>query len=477
MCRIRAKLGIANFTSGKIPMNMRSGPLALVVFGLACVTAPAFAQIQPVTLAWDATPESSVAGYIVYVGNASGSYQEQYDVSNQLSFVYTQAIIGRPYYFAVAAYAPGPNIGPRSGEVFFLAGAVSSPQDGTSISAQAASARTSTRQVLCAGTGDPDCYVVDRLASLAGNARSLTPAGDGRLFFIEDGRRVRVIDRGALMPEPALSAETAAAQLAGLVVDPEFARNRFVYVGEVDARSDGSRQLNIVRYREVANVLGEGAVIVAGLPMPPVGDAPFTIDSARRLYVAVPATLNSDRNASPYGGMVLRFESDGTVSRDSHAGSPVLARGYARPTSLVWSSAGNELWLAGSGAEWTGVLARIPLDSKSAEESAEWPRVPETITVAASSPIVALFSVSELTRDASAVKSGSGTLLLVDEVRAVFRINVQPEGGIAAEPVLANALGGEPTSAALDGGDIYIALTIANPRFSPSSQIVRLRRD
>jgi hypothetical protein len=249
----------------------------------------------------------------------------------------------------------------------------------------------------------------------------------------------------------------------------------------VDTRSDGSRELNIVRYREVQNVLAEGAVIVAGLPVPPVGDAPFTIDSARRLYVAAPATLTSYRNASPYGGMVLRFESDGTVSRDSHAGSPVLARGYARPTSLVWSSAGNELWLAGSGAEWTGVLARIPLASdsteESAEESAEWPRVPKTIAVAASSPIVALFSVSELTRDASAVKSGSGTLLLVDEVRGVFRINVQPEGGIAAEPVLANALVGEPTSAALDGGDIYIALTIANSHFSPSSQIVRLRRD
>ncbi len=371
---------------------------------------------------------------------------------------------------------PGPNTGPRSEEVFFLAGAVPPAQVDPFIPAQTASA--STRRVLCEGTGHAECYVVDHLASLRGNASALTPTGDGRVLFIEDGRRVRVISGGTLAHEPALTVETTATRLAGLVLDPTFVLNQFVYVGEVETRFDGSRELNIVRYREVRNVLAEGAVIVAGLPLPSVGDAPFTIDSARRLYVAVPAALNSYRNASPYGGMVLRFESDGSVSRDSRAGSPVLARGYTRPTSLVWSSAGNDLWLAGSGAEWTGGLARIPLDSKSAEESAEWPRVPKTIAVAARSPIVALFSASELTRGAPAVNSGSGTLLLVDEVGGVFRIDVQSEGGITAEPVLANALGGEPTSAALDGGDIYyIALTIANPRFSPSSQIVRLRRD
>lgn len=451
-----------------------AGPLALVVFGLVCVSAPVFAQTRPVTLAWDANPESFVTGYIVYVGNASGSYDEQYAVGNQTSFVYSNALIGLPYFFAVAASAPGPNIGPRSEEVFFLAGAVPLVHVDPSIPAPTASA--STRRVLCAGTGHAECYVVDHLASLRGNASALTPTGDGRLLFIEDGRRVRVISGGTLEHEPALTVDTTT-RLAGLVLDPAFVRNQFVYVGEVETRADGSRELNIVRYREVRNVLAEGAAIVAGLPLPPVGDAPFTIDSARRLYVAAPATLSSDRNASPYGGMVLRFESDGTVSRDSHAGSPVLARGYAQPTSLVWSGAGNELWLAGSGAEWTGALARIPLDSKSVEESAEWPRAPTTIAVAAGSPIVALFSASDLTRDASAVKSGSGTLLLVDEVRGVFRITVQPEGGIAAEPMLANALGGEPTSAALDARDIYIALTIAHASFSPSSQIVRLRRD
>lgn len=461
----------------------RPGPLALVLFSLVCASAPAFTQTGPVTLAWDASPEPSVAGYIVYVGNESGSYREQYDVGNQTSFVYSKVIIGRPYYFAVAAYARGSDVGPRSEEVFFLAGAV--PQSQVDPSIPASMAPANTRRVLCAGTGDAECYVADHLASLRGSASALTPTGDGRLLFIEDGRRVRVISGDILAHEPALAVDPTATGLAGLVLDPAFVRNRFVYVGEVETRADGSRELNIVRYREVQNVLAEGAVVVAGLPLPPVGDAPFTMDSARRLYVAAPATLNSDRNASPYGGMVLRFESDGTVSPDSHAGSPVLARGYAQPTSLVWSSVGNELWLAGSGAEWTGVLARIPLGSSSveksaeasAEASAEWPRVPTTVAVAARSPIVALFSASDVTRDASAVKIGSGTLLLIDDARQVFRINVPPEGGIVAEPMLANALGGEPTSAALDAGDIYVALTIANSSFSPSSEIVRLRRD
>ena len=363
----------------------RPGLLALV--GFVCVSAPAFAQTDTMTLAWDANPESFVTGYIVYVGNASGSYDEQYAVGNQTLFVYSKAIVGRPYYFAVAASAPGPTIGPRSEEVFFLAGAAPLGHADPPVPAPIPSARA--RRVLCADTGHAECDVVDRLASLRGKASALTPTGDGRLLFIEDGRRVRVISGDTLAQESALTVDTTATRLAGLALDPAFARNHFVYVGEVETRADASRELNIVRYRELQNVLAEGAAIVAGLPLPPVGDAPFTIDSARRLYVAAPATLNSSGNATPYGGMVLRFESDGTVSRDSHGGSPVLARGSAQPSSLVWSSAGNELWLAGSGAEWTGVLGRIRLGGESAEastaESAEWPRVPNTIAVSARS--------------------------------------------------------------------------------------------
>src|SRR5688572_24286130 len=46
-------------------MNLRLCTLAVV--SLLCVVAPAFGDVRPATLAWDAMPEGTVAGYIVYV--------------------------------------------------------------------------------------------------------------------------------------------------------------------------------------------------------------------------------------------------------------------------------------------------------------------------------------------------------------------------------------------------------------------------
>jgi hypothetical protein len=53
----------------------------------------------------------------VYVGTQSGSYSNTYDVGNTTSFAYPNASAGQAYYFAVAAYFPGPVIGTKSTEV------------------------------------------------------------------------------------------------------------------------------------------------------------------------------------------------------------------------------------------------------------------------------------------------------------------------------------------------------------------------
>lgn len=75
------------------------------------------AAADTLTLMWDRSPDSNVAGYLVYVGTQSGVYGTAYDVGNTLSFAYPNAAPGQAYYFAVAAYFPGPVIGTRSTEV------------------------------------------------------------------------------------------------------------------------------------------------------------------------------------------------------------------------------------------------------------------------------------------------------------------------------------------------------------------------
>jgi hypothetical protein len=75
------------------------------------------AAAATLTVMWDPSADSNVSGYLVYVGTQSGTYSNTYDVGNATSFAYPSATAGQSYYFAVAAYYPGPVIGTRSPEV------------------------------------------------------------------------------------------------------------------------------------------------------------------------------------------------------------------------------------------------------------------------------------------------------------------------------------------------------------------------
>lgn len=463
----------------------RRSPLTLAAFLISCISAPLYAQTQPVALAWDANPDPSVAGYIVYVGNAPGSYAEQYDVGSQTSFVYTKVSAGRPYYFAVAAYTSDDDVGAASGEIFFLSGPSTGSQlsgadraaqlddaaDSSSPSAApSAMSPSAGSHAWCGATGDASgCYEVSRLLKFPGNATSLTPTGDGRLLFIADGTQVRVIAGDTLMPDPALTAD-GSTRLGSLVLDPLFDRNRYIYVTEILTRPDGLRELSVVRYREVASTFAEGAAVVTGIPLPQRGDAPFTIDATRRLYIAVPDSSDGFSTGSPYGGMVLRFESDGSVPRNSRGGSPVLARGYAEPASLAWSAVRNELWLAGAGSDWDGSLARLPLG----EDSAAWPRQPASAGLDGATSIVSLFSTPRTRATSASGNMGDGLILVADDGGMLY-IDAQSRRARPAVSLSVSELGGEPISAALDGVDIYIVLTPATDR-SDASEIARLRR-
>jgi len=174
----RDSLGRGSVNVNRKSQSLRPGLLALLALCLGALDAPAYAQAPPVTLAWDGNPEPSVAGYIVYVGNASGSYGEQYDVGDQTSFAYTRVSAGRPYYFAVAAYTPGREVGERSEEIFFLSGAATglAPSVPVRVASQLTASSPDNRRARCASASDTGCYSVERLVSLAGDASALTPA-------------------------------------------------------------------------------------------------------------------------------------------------------------------------------------------------------------------------------------------------------------------------------------------------------------
>ena len=91
--------------------------LALVPLCVLALTVVRPAEADPISVMWDPSPDADVEGYVVAVGTQSGVYTANYDVGNTTSFVFPDAVAGQPYYFSVAAYVPGPLLGPLSTEV------------------------------------------------------------------------------------------------------------------------------------------------------------------------------------------------------------------------------------------------------------------------------------------------------------------------------------------------------------------------
>ena len=94
---------------------LRARLIACVV-GLLTVAVGRPAAAETLNLMWDPSPNAGVVGYVVYV-RISGATSTSYDVGNTTAFSWNGAVEGQQYYFSIAAYTPGPVLGPRSAEI------------------------------------------------------------------------------------------------------------------------------------------------------------------------------------------------------------------------------------------------------------------------------------------------------------------------------------------------------------------------
>jgi Fibronectin type III domain/FG-GAP-like repeat len=93
------------------------GWILILVLGL-------LAQAQPasgVTLFWDPSSGSNIAGYRLHFGTASGRYIQIVDVGNVTSFTVNGLLHGTTYYFVVTAYDATGLESPASNQVAFTA--------------------------------------------------------------------------------------------------------------------------------------------------------------------------------------------------------------------------------------------------------------------------------------------------------------------------------------------------------------------
>jgi glucose/arabinose dehydrogenase len=179
---------------------------------------------------------------------------------------------------------------------------------------------------------------------------ALAFAPDGRLFVTERPGRVRVIEQGRLLTEPALVLDGLYTRdesgLLGIALHPAFATNGFAYV-TVTAATAATPVARVVRFRVVGGRFGEPAVLLDRVPANNIHNGSrvkFGPDG--RLYVTFGdvASPSLAQDLSALNGKVLRLNDDGTTPADNPFGSPVWSWGHRNPQGLDWHPVTGDLY-------------------------------------------------------------------------------------------------------------------------------------
>ncbi|MCW1913371.1 PQQ-dependent sugar dehydrogenase [Luteolibacter sp. GHJ8] len=160
---------------------------------------------------------------------------------------------------------------------------------------------------------------------------------DGRQIFTERVGRVRIIEKGKLLDEPALvlpAAQDNKMGLLGLALAPDFARTGLLFLAWDKALGNNRFELRMERYRLEGNKLVEPRTIVEGIAANRNHTGcrlEFGPDG--KLYMSTGDADRQDdaQKLDHLHGKILRFNADGSVPQDN----PFVGREAARPE--IWS--------------------------------------------------------------------------------------------------------------------------------------------
>jgi glucose/arabinose dehydrogenase len=180
---------------------------------------------------------------------------------------------------------------------------------------------------------------------------SLAFAPDGRLFLTERAGRIRIIDRDALAPEPwaTIPVHESVTQnietgLMGLAIDPQFAKNKRVYVCYTHSQNGAPHSNRIAVLTEDQGKGQRLTVLVGDIPAGPYHNGcrlKFGPDG--KLYATTgDATGNRAdggiaQSLTSLGGKILRLNPDGSVPADNpFPGSYVWSYGHRNSQGLAF---------------------------------------------------------------------------------------------------------------------------------------------
>ncbi len=164
-----------------------------------------------------------------------------------------------------------------------------------------------------------------------------------RLLVTERPGRVRIVEKGSLLPKPlaALADVEASGEsgLMGLALAPDYPASRLLYLAYAYDAPRGSA-VRIVRFRDGADALSQRTVILEGIPAARYhAGCRLRFGPDGKLYVTTGDATDRKiaQDLKSLGGKTLRLNPDGSVPADNpFPGSPVFSFGHRNSQGLDW---------------------------------------------------------------------------------------------------------------------------------------------
>ncbi len=286
---------------------------------------------------------------------------------------------------------------------------------------------------------------------------SLVFLPDGRALVSERPGRIRLIENGALRPEPyavldasdggsgllgfaVRLAASGEGGLMGLALHPRFPAEPYVYAMHT-YRAEGGTRNRVVRLKDEGRRASFDRVIVDGIPGAMFhngGRIAFGPDGM--LYVTTGEIFQQAiaRDLKSLGGKILRVTPDGAIPADNpFPGSSVWSYGHRNPQGIAWHPETRELFASehGPSGELAGQTAYDEVNVVRKGGNHGWP---DAVGVSGRrdfvDPIVAW---PDLTTPPSGIAFYRGDLYVATlQSVALIRIGVRREGpGYAVERV------------------------------------------
>lgn len=168
---------------------------------------------------------------------------------------------------------------------------------------------------------------------------------EGKLYFTERSGEIRVIENGSILPQPLVAFQppfisSGEGGLMGIVLDPDFIQNRYMYV--MHTYEEDNRIYNrVIRLVEENNNAFIDQVLIDRIPGARIHNGGrLKIGPDQNLYITTGDAGNSSlaQDLSSIAGKILRINLDGSIPNDNpFPGSPIYSYGHRNPEGIDWN--------------------------------------------------------------------------------------------------------------------------------------------